>query len=494
MKLFGNTGSGQRARQDVSEKAAPKEDEILQEIEKPEVDIPIDEAPTIPAPVEEEVLPEQVEEPTPNAPVVILPETEEEEEAEEEDAPEEQLQPSKSKFAAVERKSSAKEPAESGNRGLIKGIILLAFSIAVLCITVFSVFSYLLKDNTSSKPTPIKEPTTQPVIQTEVVPSTTDEEVVTVDLVAPESVTEGIYNLLIIGIDDNDKYTDTVMMLHVDANSHQLSALSLPHNTLVYGDYDVPMIDEVYHNSGNGEDGIKALSEKVESMFGFPMDANIVLTSESFTKLMKSFDTINFDVPETLPTGLKKGEQALGAEAALELLQTKKFSDDTIRRERVQLDFLQAFGVQKLSSLTPSEISILAKTFSEVLDSDLTEENFAFLLSEFQNCDFTNLKYYLMPGRIIKYYSRDYHQLDETAMLAILNMSFNPYDEDLDEDDVEIRTEKETDVPESDYIGEQNNDDDDDEDEDNGGGGGTYDPGTGSEQTPDSGDTNPDEP
>lgn len=488
MKLFGNTGSGQRARQDVPEKPQPKEKESLQQTEKPAVDIPIDEQAPIRTPEPVETLQERIKEDMQNEPVVILPEPEEE-------RPEKQKQSSVIPFAHIEKSAPAKQKDESGNRGTIKGIILLAFSIAVLCITVFSVFSYLLKDNASSKTVPDKAPTSQPMINTESNPTTVEEQEEIVKAVAPDSVSDDIFNILIVGIDDKDQYTDTVMMLHVDAKSHQLSALSLPHNTLVYGDYDVPMIDEIYHNSGKGEQGIEALSDKIESMFGFPIDSKIVLNSQSFLKLMKSFDTVSFDVPETLSTGLEKGKQKLDADAALELLQTKKYSDDSIRRERVQLDFLQALGVQKLSSLTQAEIGILAKAFSETLDSDLTAENFAYLLSEFQNCDFANLKYYLMPGRIIKYYSRDYHQLDETAMLAILNMSFNPYDEDIDEDDVEIRTEKETGVPESDYQREQSNDNDDNDDDDDNGG--TYNVDNDNDQdqqTPDPEETNPDEP
>lgn len=506
MKLFGNTGTGQRARQSVPVNEQPHEKELLQDkeemtpIELPEEAQQADffEDKTV---NETAVQPKKTE-PMIATTVINIPEEEaaapvkKEAKTETFDVPVEELKDEDTGKNLSPRPAFVREKNqkmnEKSNRGIIKGIILLAFSIAVLLITLFSVFFYLVKADQKSAGKDVKETTANPQISTEALESSAPDIDERVNAVAPQSQTEGIYNLLLIGIDDNDKYTDTVMMLHVDANTHQLSALSLPHNTLVYGDYDVPMIDEVYHNSGKGEGGIKALKEKVESMFGFPMDAHIALNSESFARLMDCLGTITFDVPETLPSGLEKGSQELDAEAAKALIQTKEFSDETIRRERVQLDFLQAIGTQKLSSLTQTELEILAKTFSELLDSDLTQENFIYLLLEFQSCDFANLKSYLMPGRIIKYYSRDYHQLDENAMLAILNMSFNPYEDDLDEDDVEIRMEKETDVPESDYIREKQNNDDEDDDNNGGDGGdhGGYEPEP-IENNPD--ENNPDE-
>ena len=466
MKLFGNTGNGQRTRQAVPVKERPQDKENVLKMDSTIFDIPLDDENSAEKVQPEIKIIEPVKQATQNAPLNSTPQHEDIKPSsdvkitEDEHETEEEIKP-----FALERGTQDKN-----NRGIIKGIILLAFSLAVLFVTVFSVFSYLLKSDNPMKSTSSKGKESKPVINTEAVPTADVDIEDAVNAETPNSVTEGIYNLLIVGIDDSDKYTDTVLVLHVDANSHQLSALSLPHNTLIYGDYDVPMLDEVYHNSGKGEKGISALEDKLESMFGFPMDAHIVLNSESFSAMMKAFGTISFDVPETLSSKLEKGTQELDDQTALELLQTKQYKDETIRRERVQLDFLQELGVQKLSSLTHSELEILAKTLSELLDSDLTQENFAYLLLEFQNCDFANLKYYLMPGRIIKYYSRDYHQLDETAMLAILNMSFNPYDEDIDEDDVEIRTEKETDVPQSDYYHEITQNNDDDNNDNNGGG------------------------
>lgn len=372
----------------------------------------------------------------------------------------------------------AKQEREPDNKkGKIKGSILLAASIVIFLITSFAVAAQLI-DNAKAGPVP----STAPTAPVETVAPITDpteatEEDVSLVMEAPESQKEGIYNILMVGIDDEDKYTDTVMILHIDTETSQVSALSLPHNTLIYGDYDVPMIDEVYNASGKGDDGLDALEEKLESMFGFPVDARIVLTRNSMRSLFNKVGPVEFDVPEDISVSLKKGVQQLDAAAADELLQTKSYKDDAVRRERVQLDFLQAFGVQKLSGKTNAEIAELAKQISSLFDMDLTEKNITYLLSEMQKCDFDGMKSYPMPGRTINYYDRQYHQLDETAMLAILNMSFNPYDDDIDEDDIHIRTEKETGVPVSEYSREIN--------QGNGGTGGTG--GTGS-----TGSTDPD--
>lgn len=80
-----------------------------------------------------------------------------------------------------------------------------------------------------------------------------DGEEVEAQFEAPGSLVDGVYNILLVGT--NGTLTDTMMIAHMDTTDHTVALLSVPRDTLIYGNYSVPKLNSVYGGAGCGFSG-----------------------------------------------------------------------------------------------------------------------------------------------------------------------------------------------------------------------------------------------
>lgn len=341
--------------------------------------------------------------------------------------------------------------------GVQRGTLLLLASTAILIGTVTAVLRDFVKPMDIQQPQlPVSDGTGEPVFTP---PTTVEMETqidedsgqeVQVEVQVPASHKEGFYNILICGTDNAGTCTDTIMIARLDVTDHSLALLSVPRDTLIYGNYTVPKINSVYAGAGGGVAGIEALEAKLAETLGFQVDGYVLIQLEAFIELVDLAGGVEFNVPERLyysdPSqdlyiDLQPGLQTLDGVQAMGLVRYRGYDMADIARTGVQQDFIKALAAKYLSFTTLSKLPELAQVLKENVITDLSLGNMVYFGQELLQCDFDAMFTHTLEGEGQAYVDgQDCYALYPEAMLEVVNAYFNPYDAEITLDNVTVRT------------------------------------------------------
>lgn len=340
--------------------------------------------------------------------------------------------------------------------GTKRGLILLGGSVLVLVGVVFGIYKALVRPPDIEKPRRREETVTtvdengQTVRVTRPRLTYTDDDgnEVEVQFDAPGAHVDGFYNILLVGTDGDGTRTDTIMIARLDAEKHTVALMSVPRDSLVYGNYSVPKINSVYGGAGKGEKGIEALEDQLSSILGFEVDGYVMVELQAFVEIVDIIGGVHFNVPQRMyyndPTqnlhiDLYAGEQLLDGQHAMQLVRFRSYAAADIQRTQVQQDFLKALANELLSLKTITKIQPLVETCIEYVDTDLTLGNMLYFAQELLSCDLSDMYSVTLPGRNVGYNGGSYWGLNASEVLEIVNEYFNPYDADIQLSSLHIR-------------------------------------------------------
>ena len=269
------------------------------------------------------------------------------------------------------------------------------------------------------------------------------------ELELPASHREGVYNILICGTDDDGYRTDTIIVAHLDEETHDVALMSVPRDTVVLtGNGGIMKINSIY--AGGGADGMARLSKRLGAMLGFELDGYVLVNLEAFRETVDLVGGVEFDVPQDMyyqdPTqnlhiDLKAGKQLLGGEKAMELVRFRKgYASQDIQRTKVQQEFLRALAKKVLSVSSLTKLKEFADVFSTYVTTDLTVGNMLYLAKALMQCDFDAMKTYTLEGEGAMINGGSYYPLYAGKLVQVVNESFNPYDAPVTLDTVNVIT------------------------------------------------------
>ena len=269
------------------------------------------------------------------------------------------------------------------------------------------------------------------------------------ELELPASHRVGVYNILICGTDDDGYRTDTIIVAHLDEETHDVALMSVPRDTVVLtGNGGIMKINSVY--AGGGADGMARLSKRLGAMLGFELDGYVLVNLEAFRETVDLVDGVEFDVPQDMyyqdPTqnlhiDLKAGKQLLDGEKAMELVRFRKgYASQDIQRTKVQQEFLRALAKKVLSVSSLTKLKEFADVFSTYVTTDLTVGNMLYFAKALMQCDFDAMKTYTLEGEGAMINGGSYYPLYAGKLVQVVNESFNPYDAPVTLDTVNVIT------------------------------------------------------
>lgn len=265
----------------------------------------------------------------------------------------------------------------------------------------------------------------------------------------PASHRAGVYNILICGTDDDGYRTDTIIVAHLDEETHDVALMSVPRDTVVLtGNGGIMKINSVY--AGGGADGMARLSKRLGAMLGFELDGYVLVNLEAFRETVDLVGGVEFDVPQDMyyqdPTqnlhiDLKAGKQLLDGEKAMELVRFRKgYASQDIQRTKVQQEFLRALAKKVLSVSSLTKLKEFADVFSTYVTTDLTVGNMLYFAKALMQCDFDAMKTYTLEGEGAMINGGSYYPLYAGKLVQVVNESFNPYDAPVTLDTVNVIT------------------------------------------------------
>ena len=147
------------------------------------------------------------------------------------------------------------------------------------------------------------------------------------------------WTVLYIGTDLNDRReeagdvanTDALMLASLSADQSELTLVSLPRDTV-----DVPLADgETWPRKINGlytERGVEELVGAMETLYGVPIDAHLMLDMDDFAGLVEAVGSIEVSPPEPIvdpivSLDLPAGDQELDSSETLRYVRTRVDQD-----------------------------------------------------------------------------------------------------------------------------------------------------------------------
>ncbi|MDG4825429.1 LCP family protein [Asanoa sp. WMMD1127] len=228
----------------------------------------------------------------------------------------------------------------------------------------------------------------------------------------PAPVVKGALNVLLLGSDSRDpddsadSRTDTIMLMHVDADHEKAEVISIPRDTWVY----VPPAPDGQHgdtmakiNAAYAWGGTPLTVRTVETFTGVHIDHVAMIDFAGFAQVVDALGGVDLKIEKTIKSihppyrTFQKGTQHLtGAEALDYVRQRYQFADGDFSRERHQREFLQALLDKAASAGTlanPVKLNdfLQAATRSLTVDQDFDLVGTALQLRGLRSADLTFL-------------------------------------------------------------------------------------------------------
>lgn len=228
----------------------------------------------------------------------------------------------------------------------------------------------------------------------------------------PTQPVTGAMNVLLLGSDSRDpdttsnSRTDTIMLLHLEADHKKAEVISIPRDTWVF----VPKSTDGRHgdtmakiNSAYAWGGTPLMVQTVETFTGVHIDHVGLVDFAGFEQVVNALDGVDLKIEKTITSihppyrTFDKGTQHLnGAEALDYVRQRYQFADGDFSRERHQREFLQAL-LDRAASLgtlaNPVKLNsfLQAVTRSVTVDKDFDLVDVALELRDLRSTDLTFL-------------------------------------------------------------------------------------------------------
>ena len=250
---------------------------------------------------------------------------------------------------------------------------------------------------------------------------------------------DGVYTVLLVGNDNGNGNTDTIVLGKIDTVRHQMDFVNIPRDTLINSPWDTRRVNTVYWGTKHGGgDGLGALRWQIGRLTGFQPDSVAVIDLQDFVDAIDLIGGVWFDVPiqmdyddeyQDLYIHLKPGYQLLDGYQSMCLCRFRSdYVTGDLGRIEMQQQFLSACSAQFLSLGNVPKARELIKLLSENMDTDLSAANMAFLLRQYMACEEEDIRFHTAPVDVATFSGRSYVLLQVDPWLELINEYFNPYD------------------------------------------------------------------
>ena len=260
---------------------------------------------------------------------------------------------------------------------------------------------------------------------------------------------DGVYTILLVGNDDGNGNTDTIIVGKVDTVQHKMDFVSIPRDTFVNIGWNIRKINAVYWGTVNsGGSGIDALRQQVKNLIGFDVDCYAVIDLDVFKETVDTLGGIYFDVPrdmdyedasQNLYIHVKAGYQLLNGEQAMGVCRYRSgYVTGDIGRVETQQKFLKAAASQFITLGNIPNISKVTQILSDGMDTNLSAANIAFFLRQALLCKSEDINFYTMPNDPDMVQGLSYAFVELYPWLDMVNAYLNPYNTQITASNVDI--------------------------------------------------------
>ena len=260
---------------------------------------------------------------------------------------------------------------------------------------------------------------------------------------------DGVYTILLVGNDDGNGNTDTILIGKLNTLSHSMDFVNIPRDTLINEDWNIRKINSVYWTDiYSGGNGIDALRYQLKRICGFDVDCYAVVDLNVFVDVVDIMGGVYFDVPQSLDyedpwqdlyIHLSPGYQKLSGYEAMGLCRYRSgYIDGDLGRINMQQQFLKACASQFTERGNIPNLPLCVKTLAENVETNMTAANIAFFIRQALQCPIENINFHTVPSLSDTVNGYSYAIIDLPSWLPLVNEKLNPYDTQVSTENLDI--------------------------------------------------------
>ncbi|MCD5407513.1 MAG: LCP family protein [Desulfotomaculum sp.] len=243
-----------------------------------------------------------------------------------------------------------------------------------------------------------------------------------VDVPKEEAVNiEERLNFLLLGMDarpcEQAARTDTMLFVSIDPETNRIAMISIPRDTRV----QIPGYGRNRINAVNVYGGPELAKQTVSKLLGVPVDYYVLTNFAGFKDIVDAVGGVNFNVPRDMyyygPVDntlidLKKGQQLLDGDKALQLIRFRGYCDGDIGRTGQQQQFLKALAKEVLQPVTVTKLHKLLPSIDNAVSTNLGVLQMARLAKAAKNWSDAEIITQTLPGRFAEIDGVSYWYVD----------------------------------------------------------------------------------
>ena len=212
-------------------------------------------------------------------------------------------------------------------------------------------------------------------------------------------------NLLVLGYQDDEATTDTIILAHLDVDRRTATLVSIPRDSWV----PIPNHGHDKINAAYAYGGPKMSARVVSALLGgAPIDAIIALQPEGAAQIVDAMGGLNVDVNETmnydddngdLHIHLKKGEQYLTGSQVAGYLRFRHDASSDYGRMKRQQQVLKLMLDQISQPQNWAKLPRIMKFVHKDMQSTLSDQQLLALLEVYRDVPEDNVRAFTLPSR-----------------------------------------------------------------------------------------------
>ena len=255
---------------------------------------------------------------------------------------------------------------------------------------------------------------------------------------------DGVYTILLVGLDQMSTSTDTIIVGKIDTKRHEMNFLSIPRDTIINVEWDVRKINAVYSGSVlYGGTGVDSLSNHIRRIMGYVPDCYAVIDLNTFIEVIDLLGGVDFDVPSEvdyyfddiekgLHIHLDPGFQHLDGYGAMAVVRNREgYIWGDLDRIDVQHDFLKACADKMLSLGTVPNARKIVDLLDGNLQTNLSAANIAWFMRQMLLCRSQKIRFFTLPAENHNIHGYSYAVPKIWEWIEMLNTYFNPFEQEL---------------------------------------------------------------
>ncbi|MBO8138783.1 MAG: LCP family protein [Desulfotomaculum sp.] len=221
---------------------------------------------------------------------------------------------------------------------------------------------------------------------------------------------KGRLNFLLMGMDarpgETKARTDTMILVSVDSKANRIAMMSIPRDTRV----EIPGhgVDKI--NAANVYGGPELATETVSRLLNVPIDYYVLTNFEGFKDIVDAVGGVDmyveqdmqyYDPADGTHINLKKGQQHLDGDKALQYVRYRGYVNGDIDRTAHQQKFLRALAQEVLQPSTVTKLHKLVPSINKAVDTNLGLTQMVKLAKAARSLSSTDIVTQTLPGRFM---------------------------------------------------------------------------------------------